>query len=137
MSTMIESPLRASFLAHRTPATASVGDDFGRALRAAMRAHVAALGGTPMMYQVGDLAVEPVGRGQVRVDGGLESCMVTALFPGVQVRAISNSPGGWFSQTPTPGYRPQGTAVLCGSTREGRSPRSGASGRAAIIPALL
>jgi hypothetical protein len=137
MSTMIESPTRASFLAHRTASTANVGDDFGRALRAAMRAHVVALGGTPMMYQVGDLSVEPLGRGQVRVDGTLESCMVTALFPGVHVRAISNSPGGWFSHTPTPGYRPQGTAVVCGNSRDGRAPRSGASVRAAIIPALL
>jgi len=134
MSTMIDSPARASFLAQRT---ASVGDDFGRALRAAMRAHVMALGGTPMMYQVGDLSVEPVARGQVRVDGNLESCVVTAMFPGVRVRAFSNSPGGWFSHTPTPGYRPQGTAVLCGSTREGRAPRPGANIRGSIIPALL
>jgi hypothetical protein len=137
MSTMIEPPVRASFIAHRTASTASVGDDFGRALRAAMRAHVLALGGTPMMYQVNDLTVEPVGRGQVRVDGHLDSCMVTALFPGVQVRAISNSPGGWFSHTPTAGYRPQGTSVLCGPHREGRSPRPGSNVRAAIIPALL
>jgi len=137
MSTMIETPVRESFLAHRTAATASVGDDFGRALRAAMRAHVLSLGGTPMMYQVADLAVEPVGRGQVRVDGNLESCVVTAMFPGVQVRAISNSPGGWFSHTPTSGYRPQGTSVLVGPAREGRTPRPGANVRAAIIPALL
>jgi hypothetical protein len=137
MSTMIEPPVRASFLAHCTASTASVGDEFGRALRAAMRAHVLALGGTPMMYQVGSLSVEPVGRGQVRVDGSLESCMVTALFPGVQVRALTNSPGGWFSHTPTSGYRPQGTAVLCGGTREGRAARPGANLRPAVIPALL
>jgi hypothetical protein len=137
MSTMIDSPVRASFLAQRTATTASVGDDFGRALRAAMRAYVISQGGTPMMYQVGDLAVEPAGRGQVRVDGNLESCVVTAMFPGVRVRAFSNSPGGWFSHTPTSGYRPQGTAVLCGNVRESRGPRPGANIRGAIIPALL
>ncbi|HET7228659.1 MAG TPA: hypothetical protein VFJ16_01520 [Longimicrobium sp.] len=136
MSTMIETPVRASFIAHRTAATASIGDDFGRALRAAMRAYVIALGGTPMMYQVTGLAVEPVGRGQVRVDGNLESCVVTAMFPGVRVRAFSNSPGGWFSHTPTAGYRSQGTAVLCGATREGRAPKPAAT-RAAVLPALL
>ncbi|HEU4559463.1 MAG TPA: hypothetical protein VFS20_16510 [Longimicrobium sp.] len=136
MSTMIESRSHASRPTRRaTGAAASVSDDFGRALRAAMRAYVVSLGGTPMMYQISGLAVEPVGRTRVRVDGGHESCMVTALFPGVQVRAFSNSPGGWFSQVATAGYRPQGTSVVC-SARDGRTPRS-ANGRAAVLPALL
>ena len=135
MSTMIERPTRPSLLPHRgTIPTASVSDDFGRALRAAMRAHVVALGGVPMMYQVTGLAVEPLGGGRVRVDGGLDSCMVTALFPGVRVRAISNSPGGWFAQSPTAGYRPEGTAVLCGE--RGRSSRGG-KGRLPSLAALL
>ena len=136
MSTTIEPRNDASRSIRRAHgAAASVTDDFGRALRAAMRAYVVSLGGTPMMYQVNGLAVEPVGRIRVRVDGGLESCMVTAMFPGVKMRAFSNSPGGWFSQVPTAGYRPQGTSVVC-SAREGRTPRS-ANGRASVLPALL
>ncbi len=110
-------------------------DEIGRALRAAMRAHVVSLGGTPMMYQVAGLTVEPLRGGRVRVDGGLESCMVTALFPGVQVRAFSNAPGGWFAQEPTAGYRPEGTAVICGTARGARSPAAHA--RLAPLPALL
>jgi hypothetical protein len=101
-----------------------------------MRAYVVSLGGTPMMYRIGALTAEPLRAGRVRVNGGLESCMVTALFPGVQVRAFSNSPGGWFSQTPTAGYRPEGTAVICGTARDGRASKSTASTRAAL-PALL
>lgn len=136
MSSMIEFRNHASRPFRRSQgAAATVGDDFGRALRAAMRAYVVSLGGTPMMYQITGLSVEAVGRTRVRVDGGLESCMVTALFPGVRVRAFSNSPGGWFSQTATPGYRPQGTSVVC-SARDGRTPRS-ANGRAAVLPVLL
>lgn len=135
MSTLIESRIHASRPIRRAAgAAASVSDDFGRALRAAMRDYVVSLGGTPMMYQVGGLSVEPVGRTRVRVDGGHDSCMVTALFPGVQVRAISNSPGGWFSQVATAGFRPQGTSVVC-SAREGRTPRS-ANGRASMLPLL-
>ena len=135
MSTIIESRNHASRPLGRSPGSAAtVNDDFGRALRAAMRAYVVSLGGTPMMYQIGGLTVEPVGRTRVRVDGGLESCMVTALFPGVKVRAFSNSPGGWFSQAATPGFRPQGTSVVC-SAREGRMPRS-ANGRAPMLPLL-
>lgn len=135
MSTTTETRNDGSRSFRRAQGAASVSDDFGRALRAAMRDYVVSLGGTPMMYQIGGLSVEPVGRTRVRVDGSQESCMVTALFPGVQVRAFSNSPGGWFTQTPTPGFRAQGTAVVC-SAREGRTPRS-ANGRAAILPALL
>ncbi|HET7464847.1 MAG TPA: hypothetical protein VFJ82_26625 [Longimicrobium sp.] len=136
MSTMIDAPVRASFLAHRTAATGNVGDDFARALRAAMRAYVIGLGGTPMMYQVGDLSVEPLGRGQVRMDGGLDSCMVTALFPGVRVRAFTNSPGGWFAHTPTPGYRPQGTSVICGA-RDSRGAKAAPKPHPSVFPALL
>lgn len=139
MSTQIETSARATRLPRRRAGTAatSANDEIGRALRAAMRAYVLSLGGTPMMYRIGALSLEPVRAGRVRVDGGLESCMVTALFPGVQVRAFSNSPGGWFSQTPTAGYRPEGTSVICATARGGRAAKpAGASTRAAL-PALL
>jgi len=139
MSTQIDSPARATRLPRRRNGVAatSANDEIGRALRAAMRAYVLSLGGTPMMYQIGSLSLEPLRAGRVRVDGGLESCMVTALFPGVQVRAFSNSPGGWFSQTPTAGYRPEGTAVICGGAREGRAAKSPAASPRAALPALL
>ncbi|HYH80724.1 MAG TPA: hypothetical protein VEX86_13055 [Longimicrobium sp.] len=134
MSTQIESPARGTFLPRRRTGAAAttVSDDIGRALRAAMRAYVLSLGGTPMMYRIGALSVEPLRGGRVRVDGGLEACMVTALFPGVRVRAFSNSPGGWFSQTPMTGYRPEGTAAICASSRKaaGQNPRGG-------LPSLL
>jgi hypothetical protein len=137
MSTQMETSARATRLPRRRTgaAAASTNDEIGRALRAAMRAYVISMGGTPMMYQIGALNVEPLRAGRMRVDGGLESCMVTALFPGVQVRAFSNSPGAWFTQTPTPGFRPEGTAVICGTARGARS--AAAPARQAALPALL
>src|SRR5262249_14133920 len=99
----------------RAAAHGALSEDFARTLRAVMHAHVAALGGVPLMYQVCGLSAEKEPGARVRVEGGPESCMVTALFPGVQVRAFSNSPGGWFSAVPTPGCTPDGTAVVCTS----------------------
>jgi hypothetical protein len=127
MSTQIDSPARGTFLSHRRTGAASapVSDDVGRSLRAAMRAYVLSLGGTPMMYRIESLSVEPLRGGRVRVDGGLESCMVTALFPGVRVRAFSNSPGGWFAQAPMTGYRCEGTAVICAPSRKSGAARGG------------
>lgn len=114
MSTTIESPSLAYPTPHRgsDSSAASLTRDFGQALRAAMRAHVEALGGVPMMYQVGALSVQPQGS-RIRVDGAPGSCTVTALFPGIQVRAFANTPGGWFAQVPTHGYRAEGSAVVC------------------------
>ncbi|HSU12820.1 hypothetical protein [Longimicrobium sp.] len=115
MSTQIEPSARAVSLPHRRTGAAeatSLSRDFGDALRSAMRQYVESMGGVPMMYQIGALAVQPVGS-RIRVDGGAESCTVTALFPGIQVRAIARSPGGWFALVPTPGFRADGSAVLC------------------------
>jgi len=114
MSTTFEPAAPAYSLPHRggDAAASSLSRDFGQALRAAMRAHVESLGGVPMMYQVGALSVQPQGS-RIRVDGAPESCTVTALFPGIQVRAFANSPGGWFAQVPAHGYRAEGSAVIC------------------------
>lgn len=97
----------------RSAAAATLSRDFGRALRVAMRTHIISLGGVPMMYQVEGLAVAPAPGSRMRVDGGVGTCTVTALFPGVQVRAYSDSPGGWFARTPIAGFRVEGTAVVC------------------------
>jgi hypothetical protein len=114
MSTTIESPVRSFSMPRRDDeaGASSLSRDFGQALRSVMRAHVESLGGVPMMYQVGALAVQPQGS-RIRVDGAPESCTVTALFPGIQVRAMANSPGGWFALVPTPGFRAEGSAVVC------------------------
>jgi hypothetical protein len=97
----------------RSAAATNLSRDFGRALRVAMRTHIISLGGVPMMYQVEGLTVEPASGSRMRVDGGVGTCTVTALFPGVQVRAYSDSPGGWFARIPISGFRAEGTAVVC------------------------
>ncbi|MBV9108211.1 MAG: hypothetical protein JO306_02255 [Gemmatimonadetes bacterium] len=97
----------------RSAAATNLSRDFGRALRVAMRTHIISLGGVPMMYQVEGLTVESATGSRMRVNGGVGTCTVTALFPGVQVRAYSDSPGGWFARIPIAGFRAHGTAVVC------------------------
>ncbi|HEX6751475.1 MAG TPA: hypothetical protein VF092_29555 [Longimicrobium sp.] len=128
---MFESPVRGPRAPrNRDGAATTLSRDFGRALRAAMRAHVVALGGVPMTYQLGALTVQPLGP-RIRVDGEAQSCTVTALFPGVKVRSFSNSPGGWFAQQPAPGYRVDGTAVVCTTGADAREEM--ASGATSLV----
>jgi len=135
MSTVIESPIRGPRASrNREGAATSLSRDFGKALRASMRAHVVAQGGVPMTYQIGALTVQPLGA-RIRVDGEAESCTVTALFPGVKVRSFSNSPGGWFAQAPAAGYRVDGSAVVCSTGADARDAMPSANG--AVPLALL